>query len=86
MTDLEAIDREIDELGLRGEVEAQMAEYEALMQPTYVPGLGVVSTLAAQMLADADFYFLRPRSPRCYSLGAATVHVKPWCRCPKRRR
>lgn len=83
MPDLDAIEREIDDLGLREEVEAQMAEYEALMQPAYVPGLGVVSTLTAQMLAE--FGFGSPENSRCHRFGEAMVHVKPWCHCPKRR-
>lgn len=83
MTDLDALEREINDLALREEVEAQMAEYEALMQPAYIPGLGLVSGLAARMLAE--FGFGSSENSRCHRLGDAMVHVKPWCHCPKRR-
>lgn len=82
-----AIDRRIDELGLRDEVEAARAEYEDLQQPTHVPGLGIVSGLAAQMLATYQPFREVPGPfSRCYSIGVATVHVRPWCTCPPGRR
>lgn len=84
MSNLDAIEREIDDLGIRDEVETQMAEYEALMQSAYVPGLGLVSGLAAQMLAE--FGFGSPENSRCHRFGEAMVHVKPWCHCAKRGR
>lgn len=82
---LEEIEREIDDLGLRDEVEAAAAEYAALQQPVYWPGLGEISLLAAQMLSAPS---LRIGSPagKCYTVGESLVHVKPDCRCPKRRR
>lgn len=86
MTDVAGqIEREIDDLGLRAEVEAETAEYKALQQPVFWPGLGTISTLAAQMLADAPPWLQPGPDPRCDYRDGYTVHVKPWCRCTRNR-
>lgn len=83
---LDAINQEIDDLGLRDEVDQAAAEYEALQAPVLVPGLGFVSGLAAQMLADFSSLRMPGMTGKCYWLGESIVHVKPDCRCPRRRR
>ncbi|NUQ98302.1 MAG: hypothetical protein HOY79_17720 [Streptomyces sp.] len=81
MASIEDIDREIDNLGIRAEVEAEAGEFAALQEPTFWPGLGIISTLAAQMLADAEPWLRPGPDPRCDYRNGYTVHVKPWCRC-----
>jgi hypothetical protein len=87
---IEDIEREIDALGIRDEVEREAAAFERLQRPVMVPGLGVVSALAAQMLANADEYWFNRHAGapagRCYMLGDSVVHLKPGCRCTRRRR
>ncbi len=69
----------------------QTAAYTELMShPVYHPTLGMISGMAAAMLADiADRPpWLRIMQPpgKCYMVGDAVVHIKPECRCPRRRR
>lgn len=75
------IEREIADLGLTDEVERELAALEAL-RPEFIPGLGVVSGLAAAMLNGAE-PFRKPRpDTKCYRADAGfMVHVKPDCRC-----
>lgn len=70
------IEQEIADLGLADEVAEQMAEFEALQEPAFVPGIGVVSTLAAGFLAS-----IRDPESRCECRDGYTVHVQPYCRC-----
>lgn len=85
MTELERIEREIDDLGIRNEVEQEAVSFAALQEPVFWPGLGMVSTLAAQMLSNAAPLFRPGPDPRCDFRDGYTVHVKPWCRCRRRR-
>lgn len=79
------IEDEIDDLGIRAEVEAETEAFAALQEPVFWPGLGVISTLAAQMLAKAQPLFRPGPDPRCEYRAGYTIHVKPWCRCGRNR-
>lgn len=59
--------------------------YPAAKEAAFVPGIGMVSGLAAQMLRETARMFGRPADgSRCYQADAGfTVHVKPGCRCPR---
>lgn len=73
------------------EFDREYTAYTALRdQRVYHPGLGMISGLAAAMLADIDdmppWMRVRPSPPgRCYMVGDSVVHIKPECRCPRRR-
>lgn len=82
---IEQIEREIDDLRIRADVEAAQAEYEALQEPVYWAGLGMISALAAQMLADFTPFRRPGPDPRCAYRTGYTVHVRPWCRCSRGR-
>jgi hypothetical protein len=75
------------ELGIEDEVAAQTAEWEAGQHPVFVPGLGVVSSRAAEFLTSVLFGgpSMFPAETgdvnRCYRRAGYTVHVQPWCRC-----
>lgn len=79
----EMVLREAGELGITAdELAAEQAELDA-MRPAWIPGLGMVSGLAAQMLSDAGSPFpFRRAVPenRCYRTPSGlAVHVKPGC-------
>jgi hypothetical protein len=77
--------REAADLGITEEELAREQAALDAMEPAFVPGIGMVSGLAAQMLRETAWMFGRPADgSRCYRTESGfRVHVKPGCRCPR---
>jgi hypothetical protein len=78
------IEREIDDLGIREEVEREQAEYGTLTCGVVETPIGPISLLAARMLSSAPPLIGEYVTGRCYWVGESKVHVKPECRCKRR--
>lgn len=80
---LRIVDSEIDDLGIRDQVEREQAEYGALTCGVVETAIGPISLLAARMLSSAPPLIGEYVTGRCYWVGESKVHVKPDCRCKK---
>lgn len=67
------------------ELDREGAELDRLMQPAgFIPGIGLVSGLAMEMLKDFRFFRNPWSDSKCYRIRAGMVHMRPGCRCPRR--